>query len=158
VPVFKLPFAGLALGLRPRFKVLKDEIGASALRRRDPLPPILALEGDPDRTIRTVIDETAARLGVTVSTFDRLSSLARDPDLGAVMAVVLTRPRGQQDLALAMEQARTLMGARPVVVLAPQPLSPASHAVMPLDPCFVAPPLSADRLLFALDLAPTSQT
>lgn len=154
--VFKLSFAGLALGLRPRFKILKSEIGAAALRRREPLPPILALEGDPDRTIRAVIDETAARLGVIVSTFDRLTSLAKDPDLGSVMAVILTRPRGPQDLSHVMVQARALLGSRPVVVLAPQPLSSASHAVMPLDPSFVAPPLTADGLLFALDLAPTS--
>jgi len=153
--LFKLSFAGLALGLHPRLKVLKSEIGAAALRRRDPLPPLLALEGDPDRTIRTVIDETAARLGVSVCTFDRLSSLAKDPDLGSVMAVILTRPRGPQELARAMEQARGILGGRPVVVLAPQPLSPAMHGVMPLDPSFIAPPLTADRLLFALDLSPT---
>jgi|SRR5882672_8215650 len=153
--LFKLSFAGLALGLHPRLKVLKNEIGAAALRRRDVLPPILALEGDPDRTIRTVIDETAARLGVSVCPFERLSTLAKDPDLGSVMGVILTRPRGPQELARAMAQARTVMGARPVVVLAPQPLTPAMHGVMPLDPSFVAPPLTEDSLLFALDLAPT---
>ncbi len=153
--VFKLSFASLALGLRPRLKILKNDLGAAALRRRDPLPPILALEGDPDRTIRTVIDETAARLGVSVCAFDRLAALAKDPDLGSVMGVILTRPRSPQELARVMEQARALLGARPIVVLAPQPLSPAMHGVMPLDPSFIAPPLTAERVLFALDLAPT---
>ncbi len=153
--VFKLTFVGLALGLRPRLRLFKSSVSAPALRRRDPLPPILALEGDPDRTIRTVIDETAARLGATVSTFDRLSALAKDPDVGSVVGVVLTSPRGPRDLALALEQARGFLGGRPVVVLAPQPLSPGIQDLLPLGPAFVAPPLTPDRLLFALDLAPT---
>jgi len=152
--VFKLTFAGLALGLRPRFRLFKGTVSAPALRRREPLPPILALEGDPDRTLRRVIDETAARIGATVSTFDRLSALAKDPDVGAVVGVVLTAPRGPRDLAGALEQARGFLGGRPVVVLAPQPLSPGIQDLLPLGPAFVAPPVTTDSLLFALHLAP----
>ena len=155
---FKMMFAGLAMGFGPRLKLFRGNGSAPALRRRDPLPPVLAFEGDPDRTIRAVIEETAARLGATPCSFDRLSALAKDPDLGAVVGVVMTRPRGPQDLAHDVDRARTLLGGRPVVVLAPQPLSPGLHDILPLDPSFVAPPLTADRLLFALDLAPLPRT
>jgi hypothetical protein len=152
--VFKLSFAGLAMGLRPRLRLFKSPVSAPSPRRGDPLPPILALEGDPDRTIRAVIDDTAARLGATVASFDRLSALARDPDVSAVVGVVLTLPRGPRELAHALEQARGFLGGRPVVVLAPQPLSPGLQDLLPLGPAFVAPPLTAERILFALDIPP----
>jgi hypothetical protein len=118
------------------------------------LPPILAFEGDPDRSFRAVIEETAGRLGAIACSFDRLALLAKDPDVASVVGVVLTRPRAPQDLSRIMEQARSLLAGRPVVVLAPQPLSPGLQDVLPLQPSFVAPPLTAERLLFALDLTP----
>jgi hypothetical protein len=121
------------------------------------LPPILALEGEPDPSLRRVIDELAERLGASVCPIDGLAALVGDPDLESVVAVVLTRPRGPIDLTRTVRDARRLLGTRPVVVLAPQPLTASISEAMLVDPAFVAPPITVERLLFALDLAPTTR-
>jgi hypothetical protein len=118
----------------------------------EPLPPILALEGEPDPTLRRVIDELAARLGASVCPIDSPASLANDPDLDSVVAVVLTRARSPLELQLTLREARRILGSRPLAVLAPQPLSHAFGGVLPVDPSCVAPPITVDRLLFALGL------
>ena len=46
--------------------------------------------------------------------------------------------------------ARAIVGPVPVAVLAPQPTSLTLEAALPVDPAFVAPPVTVDRLLFAL--------
>ena len=127
----------------------------SRLARRgnyEPLPPIVALEGHPDPTLRKVIDELAVRLGASVCTIDSPAALAEDPDLDSVVAVVLTRARSPLELQMTLREARRILGSRPLAVVAPQPLSHAFGGVLPVDPACVAPPITVDRLLFALGL------
>jgi len=50
-----------------------------------------------------------------------------------------------------VQDARRLLGDLPLAVLAPRPLTNSVAGVMPLDPAFVAPPLTVERLLFALE-------
>jgi hypothetical protein len=126
--------------------------GSPAAPKRDPLPPLLVVEGTPDPTLTSVIEAAAERLGATVCTVDTLADLVRDPDLEAIIAVVLTRPRAPRDWSHAIRDARAIVGERPIAVLAPQPTSLTLEASLPLDPAFVAPPVSVDRLLFALGL------
>jgi hypothetical protein len=117
---------------------------------REPLPPVLVVEGTPDPSLASVIDGVAERRGAVVCAVDRLSDLLRDPDLDAVVGVVLTRARAPRDWHHAIRDARVIVGALPVAVLAPQPTSLTLEAALPIDPAFVAPPVSVDRLLFAL--------
>ncbi len=119
---------------------------------RDPLPPLVVVEGTPDPSLTSVIVAAADRLGATVCTVDALSDLIKDPDLEAIVAVVLTRPRAPRDWSHAIRDAREIVGDRPIAVLAPQPTSTTLEAALPLDPAFVAPPVSVDRLLFALGM------
>jgi hypothetical protein len=145
---FKLSFPGFALGSRRGAgpsEVRKTRTGA------EPLPPILALEGEPDPSLRRVIEELAERLGASICAFEGLHALADDPDLDAVVAVVLTRPRCPLDLQKTVQDARRILGDLPLAVLAPRPLSNSVAGVLPLDPALVAPPLTVERLLFALD-------
>lgn len=126
--------------------------GSPLAAKRDPLPPLLVVEGTPDPSLTSVIEAAAERLGATVCTVDALSDLVRDPDLEAIVAVVLTRPRAPRDWSHAIRDAREIVGDRPIAVLAPQPTSMTLEAALPLDPAFVAPPVSVDRLLFALGM------
>lgn len=117
---------------------------------RDPLPPLLVVEGTPDPSLATIIAGAAERLGAQVCPIDHLADLDRDPDLAAVVGVVLTRPRAPRDWNHAIRDAREIVGDLPVAVVAPQPTSMTLEAALPLDPAFVAPPVTVDRLLFAL--------
>ena len=153
--VFKLSLVGLALRSRPgrAAKAPKASRDAAGSARREPLPPIVALEGNPDPSLRRVIDELAARLGASVCMIEGPASLASDPDLDAVIAVILTRARSPLELQITLREARGLLGDRPLAVLAPQPLASAFGGVLPVDPSCVAPPITVDRLLFALGLS-----
>ena len=142
---------GFALGSRRGAGPREARKTHTARSRVEPLPPILALEGEPEPRLRRVIEELADRLGASICSFEGLRTLAEDPDLGAVVAVVLTRPRCPLDLQKTVQDARDLLGDLPLAVLAPRPLSNAFAGVMPLDPAFVAPPLTVERLLFALE-------
>jgi len=148
---FKMSLPGFALGSRRGSGPREADKTRSARSRVEPLPPILALEGEPDPSLRRVIEELAAHLGASICAFDGLSALAGDPDLGAVVAVVLTRPRCPLDLQRTVQDARRLLGDLPLAVLAPRPLSNSVAGVLPLDPALVAPPLTVERLLFALE-------
>ena len=148
---FKLSFPGLALGSRRGRDPRQASRAKAASSPIEPLPPILALEGDPDPSLRQVIEDLAAHLGASICAIDGPAALAADPDVDSVVAVILTRPRGPLELQQVMRDARRLLGARPVVVLAPQPLSSSLAGVMPLDPACVAPPITVERLLFALE-------
>jgi len=145
---FKLSLPGFALGSRRGPGPVEAQ---SARSRVEPLPPILALEGEPDPSLYRVIEELAEHLGASICAFDGLAALAKDPDLGAVVAVVLTRPRCPLDLQKTVQDARRLLGDLPLAVLAPRPLSNSVAAVLPLDPALIAPPLTVERLLFALE-------
>ena len=156
MPVFRLeiPLLGSVpalrfFGLRGRSRTSSDSTRA----RRDsddPLPPVLVVEGEPNPSLRRVIDEAAAELGVTVVTVDTLEGLDDDPDFESVTAVVLTRLRGPRELAQAAAHARAIVGARPVVVVSPQPVTETNANAQPIDPSFIAPPVTVERLLFAL--------
>jgi len=124
---------------------------------RDPLPPLLVVEGTPDPSLTSVIEAAALRLGAIVCTVDDLADLTRDPDLESVLAVVLTRPRTPSDWSHVIRDARKIVGERPIAVLAPQPTSSTLEAALPLDPAFVAPPLTVERLLFALGAGSDTQ-
>jgi hypothetical protein len=140
---FSLPFVALAGFFNWRGR--SDDAS-----KREPLPPLMVVEGNPDPSLRSVIEAAAERLGATVCTVDGLADLVGDPDLGAIAAVVLTRPRAPRDWSHAIHDARAIVGDRPIAVLAPQPTSLTLEAALPLDPAFVAPPVTVDRLLFAL--------
>lgn len=124
--------------------------GPGAAAKHEPLPPLVVVEGVPDPSLTSVIEAAAERLGATICTVDSLADLVDDPDLEAIVAVVLTRPRAPRDWSHAIRDARSIVGDRPVAVLAPQPTSLTLEAALPLDPAFVAPPVTVDRLLFAL--------
>ena len=124
--------------------------GPKRMASREPLPPVLVVEGTPDPSLATIIAGAADRLQALICPVDRLSDLHRDPDLDAVVGVVLTRPRAPRDWNHAIQDARDIVGDVPVAVVAPQPTSLTLEAALPLDPAFVAPPVSVDRLLFAL--------
>jgi hypothetical protein len=151
VTAFKLSLPGFALGSRRGSGPREAQKTAAARSRVEPLPPILALEGDPDPSLRRVIEDLADRLGASICPFDGLPALAADPDFDAVVAVVLTRPRCPLDLQKTVRDARALLGDRPLAVFAPQPLSSSLAGAMPLDPAFIAPPVTVERLLFALE-------
>ena len=151
--VFKLTLAGLALRSLPGRASKASRLDAGNARR-EPLPPIIALEGDPDPSLRSVIDDLASRLGASVCTVEGPATLASDPDLDAVIAVILTRARSPLELQITLREARGLLGDRPLAVLAPQPLASSYGGVLPVDPSCVAPPITVDRLLFALGLSP----
>ena len=118
----------------------------------EPLPPVLVVEGTPDPSLASVISAVAERLHAVTCPVDRLSDLARDPDLDSVIGVVLTRPRAPRDWQHAIRDAHAILGRVPVAVLSPQPTSLTLEAALPLDRAFVAPPVSVDRLLYALGL------
>ena len=145
-----------AIKLSMLFVALVGFFGRRGSPRRDPdlepLPPVLVVEGTPDPSLTSVIAAAAERLGATICTVDSLSDLIRDPDLESILAVVLTRPRAPRDWAHAIRDARAIVGERPIAVLAPSPTSMTLEAALPLDPAFVAPPVSVDRLLFALGM------
>jgi hypothetical protein len=124
--------------------------GPKRTASREPLPPVLVVEGTPDPSLATVIDGAAERLKALICPVDRLSDLQRDPDLDAVVGVVLTRPRAPRDWNHAIRDAKEIVGNVPVAVVAPQPTSLTLEAALPIDPAFVAPPVTVDRLLFAL--------
>ena len=148
MPAFKfsvpaLPLAGLLLGQGGQGKRVVSH---------EPLPPVLVVEGTPDPSLASVIEAAAERLGAAICHVDQLSDLARDPDLDAVVGVVLTRPRAPRDWHHSIKDACAIVGRVPVAVLAPQPTSLTLEAALPVDPAFVAPPVSVDRLLYALGL------
>lgn len=147
MPAFKLSVPSFSLS-----GLLGPRAGARRPRFSEPLPPLLVVEGTPDPSLASVIDAVAVRLGALVCSVDRLADLARDPDLDAVIGVVLTRPRAPRDWPHAIRDARAIVGELPVAVLAPQPTSMTLEAALPLDPAFVAPPVTVERLLFALGL------
>jgi hypothetical protein len=151
--VIKLSLAALALRSRPGRAAQATKKHASGQARREPLPPIVALEGNPDPSLRRVIEDLASRLGASICPIEGPASLASDPDLDAVIAVILTRARSPLELQITLREARGLLGDRPLAVLAPQPLASAFGGVLPIDPSCVAPPITVDRLLFALGLA-----
>jgi hypothetical protein len=145
VPTFKLSVPSFSLtGLLGH--------GGSAKRvpPPEPLPALLVVEGSPDPSLASVIAAAADRLGALVCPVDRLEDLVSDPDLSAIIGVVLTRPRAPRDLVAAIRNARALTGDLPVAVLAPQPTSVSLEATHPVDPAFLAPPVTVERLLFAL--------
>lgn len=146
-----MSFPGFALGSRRGTDPSTARKTQPARSRVEPLPPILALEGEPDPSLRRVIEELARHLGASICAFDGLRALADDPDLDAVVAVVLTRPRCPLDLLKTVQDARRILGDLPLAVLAPRPLSNSVAGVLPLDPALVAPPLTVERLLFALE-------
>jgi hypothetical protein len=111
-----------------------------------------ALSGEGNPSLATVIQAAADRLHAVICPVDDLADLSRDPDLDAVVGVVLTRPRAPRDWHHAIRDARQIVGRVPVAVLAPQPTSLTLEAALPLDPAFVAPPMTVDRLLYALGL------
>jgi hypothetical protein len=131
--------------------------GPDPAAKRDPLPPLVVVEGTPDPSLTSVIEAAAERLGATPCTVESLDDLVDDPDLEAIVAVVLTRPRAPRDWSHAIRDARKIVGDRPVAVLAPQPTSLTLEAALPLDPAFVAPPVTVDRLLFALGVGSDTQ-
>src|SRR5947207_3284020 len=96
---------------------------------RESLPPVLVIEGEPDPSLREVIEQAAERLGAAVSFVDDLRSLARDPDLDAVLGVILTRPRSPGLLPEAVREAGRLVRGRPVLAVAARPLSPAAGSL-----------------------------
>jgi hypothetical protein len=150
VPTFKLsaPMLSLAGLLGPGGQPKAKRIPAGA----EPLPPVLVVEGRPDPSLATVIQEAADRLHAVICAVDDLADLSRDPDLDAVVGVVLTRPRAPRDWHCAIHDAHQIVGRVPVAVLAPQPTSLTLEAALPIDPAFIAPPMTADRLLYALGL------
>lgn len=154
--VFKLSLSGLAL--RPRSRPNGPRASRFAAPRPvgEPLPPIVALEGNPDPSLRRVIEDLATRLGASVCIIDGPASLANDPDIESVVAVVLTRARSPLELLITLREARGLLGTRPLAVLAPQPVSAAFGGTLPVDSSCIAPPITVDRLLFALGLSPGS--
>lgn len=159
MPAFKLSLPGLSIGIgrssgSQRFRSAAQ---AKPVQERDPLPPILALEGTPDPSLRKVVEEAAERLGAAVCAVESVAALARDPDLDAVVGLVLTVARCPRDLSRAVEDARKVLGDRPVVAFGPQPLFASPIGSMPVDPSFVAPPVTVERLLFALDFGPGSR-
>jgi len=150
VTAFKLSLPGLAMRSR-RGSGPREAPRARSLR--EPLPPILALEGEPDPSLREVIDQLADRLGAAVCPIEAIAALADDPDFESVVAVILTRPRGPLDLLTAVRDARRLLKGCPLAVVAPRPLASSVAGAMPLDPALVAPPLTVERLIFALETA-----
>jgi len=131
--------------------------GPDAAAKREPLPPLVVVEGTPDPSLTSVIEAAAERLGATLCTVESLEDLVNDPDLEAIVAVVLTRPRAPRDWSHAIRDARKIVGDRPVAVLAPQPTSLTLEAALPIDPAFVAPPVTVERLLFALGVGSDTQ-
>ncbi len=156
MPVFRLeiPLLGSVpalrfFGMRGRSRPNADS--ARSNRRSDePLPPVLVVEGEPNPSLRRVIDEAATELGMTVCTVETLEGLDDDPDFEAVTAVILTRLRGPRELAQAAARARAIVGPRPVVVVSPQPVTETNANAQPIDPSFIAPPVTVERLLYAL--------
>ena len=151
---FKLSLPGLALRSRRGSGPREAQEREAARSRTEPLPPILALEGEPDPSLRSVIDELADRLGAAVCPIEAVAALADDPDLGAVIAVVLTRPRCPLDLPGTVRDARVLLKGLPLAVVAPRPLTSSVAGAMPVDPALVAPPVTVERLIFALESSP----
>jgi len=145
-----VPATRLSLLFLPLVGFFSRRGSAPPAAKRDPLPPIVVVEGTPDPSLTSVIDAAAARLGATVCTVEGLADLEEDPDLESIVAVILTRPRAPRDWSHAIHDARDIVGNRPIAVLAPQPTSLTLEAALPLDPAFLAPPVSVDRLLFAL--------
>ena len=127
-------------------------------RPSEPLPPVLVVEGHPDPSLASVIEAAADRLHAVICVVDDLADLSRDPDLDAVIGVVLTRPRAPRDWHHAIHDAHEVVGRVPVAVLAPQPTSLTLEAALPLDPAFVAPPMTVDRLLYALGVGSGSRS
>jgi hypothetical protein len=156
VPVFRLeiPLLGSVPALRFFGLRGRSSSAADAARARrdsgDPLPPVLVVEGEPNPSLRRVIDEAAVELGVTVCTVDTLEGLDDDPDFESVTAVILTRLRGPGELARAAAHARAIVGHRPVVVVSPQPVTETNASAQPIDPSFIAPPVTVERLIYAL--------
>jgi hypothetical protein len=156
VPVFRLEIPLLGSVPALRFFGLRGRSGSPAAASRprrsssDPLPPVLVVEGEPNPSLRRVIDEAAVELGVTVCTVDTVEGLDDDPDFESVTAVILTRLRGPRELAQAAAHARAIVGHRPVVVVSPQPVTETNASAQPIDPSFIAPPVTVERLLFAL--------
>ena len=153
VSAFKLHLPALANGLRSRLGAALP-VSAEASKSLPPLPPILALEGTPDPSLRSVIRQVARLLGASICPIESLAALRADPDFDSVVAVVLARPRSPLELHRAVLEARALPGDRPLAVFAPQPLSKTFAGVLPADPAIIAPPISVDRLLTALGLTP----
>ena len=149
MPTLKLTLPHFALPARrggsPRV------LGGRALgARHDPLPPVVAVEGTPDPSLRAVIEAAAARLGAVVCGVDDVRSLPRDPDFDSVVAVVLTRPRPPRAVPHALAETQRLLGHLPVVAVAPWPLSQAVAGSLPVEPALLSPPLTVEGLLFAL--------
>jgi hypothetical protein len=154
--VFRLEIPLLGSVPALRFFGLRGRSGSASGPERarrdpgDPLPPVLVVEGEPNPSLRRVIDEAAEQLGVAVCTVDTLEGLDDDPDFESVTAVILTRLRGPRELAQAAARARAIVGPRPVVVVSPQPVTETNANAQPIDPCFIAPPVTVERLLYAL--------
>ncbi|MGH7723908.1 MAG: hypothetical protein ACREOU_00625 [Candidatus Eiseniibacteriota bacterium] len=151
--IIKLPLPILALG---GFRLRRSGGGKDAPGRtegsraaREPLPPLLVVEGHPDPSLRQVIDRVALELRATVCPLEDVRVLAGDPDLQSVVGLILTRPRNPRELLEALLAGRRLVPDRPVAVLAPQPTSVAMAEAIPLDPAFITPPVTVERLLFA---------
>ena len=120
--------------------------------RPEPLPPVIVVEGLPDQSLVDVIAEVADRLGAAVSHVDDIQVLSQDPDRESVLAVILTRTRTPRLLPEIMAEIRRKIGDRPVVALTPRPVSSAGAASLPIHRALVAPPITPDALLYALDL------
>ena len=153
MPAFKFGVPALSLagfrGLGALPKRSKNPFAAP----REPLPPVLVVEGTPDPSLASVIEAAAERLNAVLCSVDRLTDLSSDPDLDAVIGVVLTRPRAPRDWTHAIHDVHAVIGRVPVAVVAPQPTSLTLEAALPIDPAFVAPPMSVDRLLYALGVS-----
>ncbi len=159
MPIIRLFLPILALGGfrlrrlgRPKDAPAETDVSPS---RREPLPPVLVVEGHPDPSLGDVIDRVALQLRATVCPLEDVRSLAGDPDLEAVIGLILTRPRNPRELLDALLAGRRLVPDRPVAVLAPQPTSVAMAEAIPLDPAFITPPVTVERLLFAFGEAPS---
>ncbi len=93
----------------------------------------------------------AGVMGAEVACVARVESLAGDPDLESVCAVVLAGGRPAAEWPEAVRRAKDLAPGRPVVVLSPSGTEPATGARRALGAQLLAAGDPAERLLVALD-------
>jgi hypothetical protein len=127
------------------------KIGAT---RSAPAPgPIrlLVVEAEEDRRIPESVFLCAQAMGADVACVPRVESLAGDPDLDAVCAIVLAGARPAAEWPEAVRRAKDLAPGRPVVVLAPYDSETSSGARRALGAHLLAASDPAERLLVALD-------
>src|SRR5688572_9950561 len=112
---------------------------------------LLVVEAEEDRRIPESVFLCAQAMGADVACVPRVESLAGDPDLDAVCAIVLAGTRPAAEWPEAVRRAKDLAPGRPVVVLAPYDSETSSGARRALGAHLLAFSDPADRLLVALD-------